>query len=135
MQTFLPYPDFQKSVACLDSKRLGKQRVEAYQILTTLTTGRKAWANHPATLMWRGYEDALKLYMNATITEWVFRGFNNSMMIADVKAALLPPWFGNEELHASHRANLLRKDKNWYGRFGWTEDPELPYIWPVRKAS
>jgi len=34
MQTFLPYPDLRDSVACLDNKRLGKQRVEAMQILT-----------------------------------------------------------------------------------------------------
>lgn len=33
MQTFLPYPDLLKSVQCLDNKRLGKQRVEAMQIL------------------------------------------------------------------------------------------------------
>jgi hypothetical protein len=29
VQTFLPYPDFAASAATLDSKRLGKQRVEA----------------------------------------------------------------------------------------------------------
>lgn len=37
MQTFLPYPSFIKSAQCLDNKRLGKQRVEAYQILQILT--------------------------------------------------------------------------------------------------
>lgn len=36
MQTFLPYPDFKKSASCLDNKRLGKQRVEAWQIYSTL---------------------------------------------------------------------------------------------------
>ena len=36
MQTFLPYPDIEKSLNSLDSKRLGKQRVEAYQILNIL---------------------------------------------------------------------------------------------------
>ena len=33
MQTFLPYPDFKQSAACLDYRRLGKQRVEGVQIL------------------------------------------------------------------------------------------------------
>ena len=33
MQTFLPFPDFQQSAAVLDRVRLGKQRVEALQIL------------------------------------------------------------------------------------------------------
>ena len=37
MQTFLPYPDFAKSAACLDNRRLGKQRVECLQILKTLS--------------------------------------------------------------------------------------------------
>ena len=36
MQTFLPYEDFTKTAQCLDYKRLGKQRVEAYQILRIL---------------------------------------------------------------------------------------------------
>jgi len=33
MQTFLPYPDFLQSLQSLDNKRLGKQRVETFQIL------------------------------------------------------------------------------------------------------
>lgn len=37
MQTFLPYPDFNKSAQCLDDKRLGKQRAECLQILKVLT--------------------------------------------------------------------------------------------------
>lgn len=39
MQTFLPYPSFTHSLACLDNKRLGKQRVEAKQILMALEFG------------------------------------------------------------------------------------------------
>lgn len=42
-----------------------------------------------------------------------------------------PPWFGSEDVHASHRSNLLRKDPVHYGRFGWSEPPCLPYVWPV----
>ena len=33
MQVFLPYPDFKKSLESLDDKRLGKQRVETYQLI------------------------------------------------------------------------------------------------------
>jgi Pyrimidine dimer DNA glycosylase len=36
MQTFLPYPDFVACARVLDSRRLGKQRVEALQILRAL---------------------------------------------------------------------------------------------------
>ncbi len=31
VNTFLPFSSFEASVRCLDNKRLGKQRVEAYQ--------------------------------------------------------------------------------------------------------
>jgi hypothetical protein len=69
MQTFLPYPDIQKSLESLDNKRLGKQRVESYQIISAIT-GRKrldgkpykGWVNHPCSVMWRDYVDALKHY-------------------------------------------------------------------------
>jgi hypothetical protein len=26
---------------------------------------------------------------------------------------------------------LLRKSPEWYGQFGWSENPETPYVWPV----
>lgn len=55
MQTFLPYPDFERSAAALDYRRLGKQRIEAYQILQTLQNPeQRSWRNHPAVRMWRG---------------------------------------------------------------------------------
>lgn len=132
MQTFLPYPDFQKTVECLDWRRLNKQRVEAMQILNTLNPNynKKGWMNHPAVKMWRGYESALKLYMNYCINEWIHRGYKNNMKLATVTNLILPPWIGNTEFHASHKSNLLRKDPKWYQQFGWTETPDLDYIWP-----
>jgi hypothetical protein len=36
---------------------------------------------------------------------------------------------GNEDFHSSHRANLLRKDKEFYSQFEWGENPEDPYLW------
>ena len=52
MQTFLPYRSFSFSAGILDSRRLNKQIVEAYQIIT----GRVPNKNHPACLMWKGHE-------------------------------------------------------------------------------
>ena len=40
-----------------------------------------------------------------------------------------PHWLGNEKFHSSHRANLLRKDYEYYSQFGWDENPESPYVW------
>ena len=89
MQTFLPYPDFTRSAVCLDYRRLGKQRLEARTILTILTgkTASKAWRNHPAVLMWRGREDALREYYNACLAEWIARGYRNTMLPEPVPAA------------------------------------------------
>lgn len=131
VQTFLPYPDLRRSAECLDPRRLGKQRVEAYQLLRVLRGATKGWASHPAAKMWRGHEAALGAYMNACIDEWVRRGYVNNMVKARVSRYKLPSWFGDEAFHASHRANLLRKDPVFYARYGWTEDPTLPYVWPV----
>jgi Pyrimidine dimer DNA glycosylase len=62
VQTFLPYPDFAASAVALDCRRLGKQRVEALQILRALTRERYGWKHHPAVRMGAGYEDALARY-------------------------------------------------------------------------
>ena len=133
MQTFLPYNNFQKSVECLDYKRLGKQRVEAMQILNILLSNKKTggWVNHPAVKMWRGYENALALYMNTCIIEWIKRGYNNTMKIFVVFEGEVkyPGWFGDLNFHASHRSNLLRKDHKYYSKFGWVEPTDLPYVW------
>ena len=41
----------------------------------------------------------------------------------------MPHWLGNEQLHASHRSNLLAKDFGHYGGFGWNESDDIPYYW------
>lgn len=143
MQTFLPYRSFIKSAKTLDYKRLGKQRVEAMQILNVLEkkkekitpTEKQGWWNHPAVLMWEGYEEALKEYFNAMITIWVERGCNNSMSLYKLKKNIrYPSWINSRKFHISHRSNLLRKDKKFYSQYNWGVPDDLPYIWPVQKA-
>lgn len=134
MQTFLPLPDLEESVKVLDYRRLGKQRVETYQVLNILLgrTDTKGWVNHPVTRMWRGYEEALKVYQNFTITEWVSRGYNNNMSFEDVDYdnLVMPFWFGDDRVHKSHRSNLLRKDFEYYSQF-FDEPADLEYYWAV----
>lgn len=151
MQTFLPYKSFSKSAEVLDRQRLGKQRIEAKQILRILSGEAEGpgWRNHPAVLMWTGYENALASYGLAICNEWCMRGykdqqwayFNDFLMRQSEKSKIwilwpkiaVPPWLGDEEFHASHRSNLLRKNPEHYGQFGWEEPMDLPYVWPVRK--
>jgi Pyrimidine dimer DNA glycosylase len=138
MQTFLPYPDFTESARCLDDRRLGKQRIECMQIYRCLTIHSYGWKGHPAVEMWRGHLRPLALYWLTVIQEWEDRGFRNNIAVPfpdlseSYKELIMPPWLGREDFHASHRSNLLRKNPVWYGQFGWSESPDLPYIWPVR---
>ena len=130
MQTFLPYKDFQKSVQCLDNARLGKQRVEAMQIIRSFSIPDYGWRHHPVCKMWKQYPDSLKLYMNLCIKEWIKRGFKNTMKLATIKNDIeIPEWLGNERLHESHKSNLLRKDKQFYSQYDWQVNDQLPYYW------
>ena len=133
MQTFLPYADFIKSAKCLDYKRLGKQRVEAKQLIDLLEGKTdNNWKNHPAYKMWEGYTNTLKFYYNIILTEWINIGYNNNMkhyMMDNSKDMKFPPWFGRQDFHDAHKSNLLRKDKEFYGKYNWDVPDNLPYKW------
>ena len=135
MNTFLPYPNFVASARCLDSRRLGKQRVEGRQIQTALQKV-GGWSNHPATKMWSGCIEALMLYTDCCIREWTRRGYENNMpLMLDIRAPYvlklrMPNWLGDDKFHSSHRAALLHKEEEWYCQFGWSEEPVLDYFWP-----
>jgi Pyrimidine dimer DNA glycosylase len=145
MQTFLPYPSFAESSAVLDTARLGKQRVETLQILRAILLPSYGWQNHPVTRMWRGHVPALTAYGLANVAAWVERGHTDSThdLIAEFAPGmdgvdaedlagrgLLPPWVGDEEIHRSHRSNLIRKDPTVYAPLFPGTPPDLDYVWP-----
>jgi hypothetical protein len=137
MQTFLPHADFARSMQVLDRARLGKQRVEAKQIMLALTTDSYGWKSHPVTKMWSGCPGALALYGAICCREWCSRGYKDSLLpwfleqMELHKRHTMPFWLGYERLHAAHRSNLLRKDLLHYAQFGWSEPTDLPYIYPT----
>lgn len=137
MQTFLVdnHPHFHTTMKCLDNKRLGKQRVEAMQILDALQRTNGGWINHPATVMWRGYATLLMYYHDRCIEEWKLRGFTNTMQCklpdGDTMLHTYPHWWHDERVYASHRSNLLRKHPTHYEQFNWHEPDNLPYHWPT----
>jgi hypothetical protein len=149
VQTFLPYPDFAASAAVLDDRRLGKQRVEALQVLRALTWETYGWKRHPAVRMWAGYPDGVAAYGLAICAEWVRRGRADTCAATigtDLAAAghppprlqaelaargQLPAWIGDERVHRSHRSALVRKDPEHYGPLFPDADPEAGYVWPV----
>jgi len=140
MQTFLAYPDYYKSMQCLDKSRLGNQ---VWREGLTLIRG--GWPNHPAAKMWKGHFYHLGLYLLEGIKVLEERGKFYSEVQAKIKAEMekhpdtgAPPWFGNEAFHASHRSALLYKLPAWYSQFGWVEKPDSPnekgklnYVWPI----
>lgn len=146
MQTFLPYPGFARSAACLDRQRLGKQRVEVLQILKALLPDqtelledkrRRGWVNHSATKMWRGHPDALAMYGVIICREWLSRGYRDTCL-AKIEATLpstgkseMPPWLCDTAFHRSHQSNLVRKKPEHYRLYFPTVPDDLPYVWPV----
>lgn len=146
MQTFLPYPSFAESAAVLDSPRLGKQRVEALQLLNAVTIPTNGWRHHPAAKMWRGYVPALTKYALEMTDAWIARDHSDTvrpqvLTFAPEVDALrqdqldLPPWIGNEAFHRSHQSNLIRKAPDLYGALFPGVPPDLPYIWPGDAAD
>ena len=153
MQTFLPYPDFAESAAVLDDRRLGKQRVETLQVIRALTRETYGWKRHPAVRMWVGHVEALGAYGAVVCAEWVQRGhadtcaatMGHDLALAGVTrvrvqsrlatAGLLPDWLGDDRVHASHQAALLRKDPEHYAGHFVGVDPDQPYVWPVTRAA
>lgn len=109
---------------------------------TVFTLG---FSQHPCVRMWVGYEDALKVYINACINEWVRRGFNNTMKIYKITTdPTFPWWWSCKATHLNHKAVLLRKElargwkDEWYAKKfskkiaqlqndGWMDNG---YVWP-----
>jgi hypothetical protein len=148
VQTFLPYPGFEASARALDTKRLGKQRVETLQVVRALTREKYGWKNHPAVKMWRGHEEALGRYGFVCCAVWGERGFADTCaatMTADLAeagvrsarteeellaAGAMPGWIGDDEFHRAHQSALLRKDPEHYRPLFPDVPDDLPYVWP-----
>jgi hypothetical protein len=145
MQTFLPYSDFHQTAKCLDMKRLGKERVESWQILQAIQNKDYGWQNHPCTNMWRNHPRLLCLYGLAICDEWISRKYKDTIRDRFFSQLMeydnvwldgkyqedMPKWLGNSRFHSSHRAALLYKNYEHYSQFGWKEEPKLDYIWYV----
>lgn len=151
--TFLPYKDFEKTARCLDNRRLGKQRVEALQILTVIKPTRTASEvqftqlthtplKHPAYRMWRGYEYTLARYGHEICAEWRRRGYTDNLgtlfdeVMYDFNlTANLPWWYENDQMMRAimltHRSNLVSKDPSYYK---WKVPNDLAYAWPIRRT-
>ena len=146
MMTFRPYADHEQSARVLDDKRLGKQRLEAYQIMgammAPLTGEVGGWTNHPVVQMWGGrpnpyidhacgelhLRDLLEYYY-AIRNEWRRRGFKHQMeykvlpFVFMASHTLNLPVIAKHPLpwekpqEARHKLILYRKDPEFYGKY------------------
>jgi hypothetical protein len=149
VQTFLPLANFTASAHVLDQRRLGKQRVEALQLLRALTVPGYGWQHHPAVTMWAGYEEALTRYGLQVCHVWCAAGHADTCAAslraelyrafgvrcartqAELEAAgQLPSWLGDARFHRSHQSALVRKDADYYRHFFPDVPRDLPYVWP-----
>ena len=130
MQTFVPFVSFSESASVLDSKRLNKQLLEGRQVYGIISTNkdRGAWVNHPAVKMWRNHDVALFEYLLAMKNECVTRGIQteknwNAILYMHQNNwyrgdnLVMPPWWGDDRVHLSHRQNLYNKDPQYYSLF------------------
>jgi hypothetical protein len=148
MQTFAPEGRYLiGGFQALDYRRLGKQRVEAWQILNVLRgvdndgnpKEHKGWVNHPATKMWEGHIAALALYGVECCREWKRRGYKDTMlprfesvlrMFTEYGDDPTPPSF-LDDICISHRSNLIRKLPEHYQPLWPDVADDLPYVWPI----
>ena len=157
MQTFLPYKDFKKSAEILDKKRCWSQAREAKQILNVLQGKTKGYKNHPAVLMWKGFEKELQHYYNIFLYQCLnVHKINTEMWYEDcyysygVKSEChgnyfvdnqipswernKPFWLGQEPFHRAMRARLIEKDPEFYESKFLDRDKGYnggKYWWPV----
>lgn len=148
MQTFVPFADLSSSASSLDSKRLNKQLLEGRQIYGILSSGKRtgAWVNHPAVKMWRCYDNGLYEYLRVVKDECDHRGIQTKKNWDAIEEMhennwnrggniVMPPWWGDERVHESHRNNLYVKDSDYYSDFESAHRvtccDKCNYFWPT----
>merc|ERR1739848_870526 len=140
--TFCPLPSVNDIARLLDDKRLNAQRTESGAILKWLRnpTRYARFQSAGFCVMWAYNLEALAVYYNAMLREWLARGFNaveskfEESVLGREREVTFPGWWGNSLLHTNHRIALLTKFPEHYGKFGWSEKPAVDgkytYIWP-----
>lgn len=133
MMVFCPYPDLQKSVSCLDPRRLGNQVYREALILI-----RGGWPNHPISLIWKNHKYALAKYCLFGLEELRRRGRYYPHWIKYYIGILgkekdngVPLIIYNKKFYISHQSNLIRKDPNYYRPIFGDIPDNLPYVWKI----
>ena len=133
----MPHPDFEKSAAALDYRRLGAQINECCTMLGALheTNENGGYRNHVVTRMWEGHELQLARFGLVCEDEWEKRGYKvranratleNHFDWARDGDMTYPSWFGLPAVHLQYQGLLVWKDPAHYG-------PQFPGVAPIHK--
>lgn len=177
VNTFLAHPDYVINAKLLDSRRLNKQITEATQIYNTcrkiythlsdttypsvwdlyaqardvVKEHKIAWGNHPAVIMWLGYEDSLCEYIAACYNEWTTNRRRKDNTLCQYKnkppeprgEPCKPWWLYRTNLMLSHRVALINKERDrgepaWYVKIKLFLDADATgrhreYVWPSKQ--
>lgn len=141
--TYLPYPDFRAFAKVFDNDLLLGQQltvIEVVDILHSDTFGLEYY--HPGVQMWKDFEPQLCELGISLYEESVKRKLGDPKIKAKLEWQLecatggsytleLPPWFGNKNLHLSHRSYLIGMNFEHYSLHFDQDTPlHLPLVWP-----
>lgn len=112
----------------------------------------RGWQFHPASRMWAmdgpngeksPYLLGLLKYQEEVCKVWTAKGYKDTCWeksracFSDEELERyergdfeMPPWFGDPEVHKSHRSRLVQKAPEIYGELFDDADLEMDYIWP-----
>jgi hypothetical protein len=100
----------------------------------------KTWGDHRVGRMWDGHLGFLAQYQHVLMAEWRLRGYAETVDLkltrllqlagVDLLDKTPPPWWGDERVHASHRAALSFKFPEHYTP-QWDDAPAYDYYWPT----
>lgn len=95
------------------------------------------WYNHPATQAVKNYELFFIDYALEIADSCLKLGYKDTLIpkiqaFKEIfKGEYKKPWYwGDNRFHDSHKSNLLRKNKEYYGKFNWKVAENLEYWWP-----
>lgn len=145
--TWLPYPDYKESASALDSQTLILQVDHVLAVLDVLhETSTSTFKGAPDRLvnMWRGHEPQLCEYGLEILEEAQSRPADIRITKEDQDtlewhldcassgdfSLEKPKWFGDIDLHNSHKSGLLRLRPEYY-RDKFDVSRTLEIVWPV----
>jgi len=127
----LPFPHLEASARCFDNAELRRQTVLSELVLKRVRHGSSRELGL-CECMWLGYSYSLVSYVNVLKRECAARGYSTSP-IEEIPDRMKPhihptPWFGDERVHFSHQAILLRRNPKFYARFTFGVSAGYPVV-------